>query len=103
MGYLEKDESESECRAIQGTRQIREGSRRMFVIICYEVGFPGPGCGHTACITSVRPFSSILQRNPELCHGGTMTTTLKQENESHWLVVTMTRRLHTRGAFLRPS
>lgn len=66
--------------------------------------FPGRAAGTQHYFRPSRPsFSSILQRNPELCHGGTMTTTLKQENESHWLVVTMTRRLHTQGAFLRPS
>ena len=77
MRYLEEeeDEQESECRRRVATQS--QLSRHIFVIICYGVGFLGPGCGHTALLPSV------LQRSPELCHGGTMTTTLKQESENH--------------------
>ena len=83
MGYLEKDESESECRAIQGTRQPRQRTSESTYICHYlsRGGLPRAGL-RARSISSVR---SILQRNrnPELCHGGTMTTALKQENESH--------------------
>ena len=74
MGYLEEDEIRVSAPGSDNPECL---SRHMFVIVCCEVGFLGPGCGHTALLPSV------LQRSPELCHGGTMTTTLKQESENH--------------------
>ena len=55
MRYLEEDEQESECRRRVATQS--QLSRHIFVIICYGVGFLGPGCGHTALLPSVQSSS----------------------------------------------
>ena len=62
MGYLEEDEIRVSAPGSDNPECL---SRHMFVIVCCEVDFPGPGCGHTALLPSVLQRSRVMSRRDD--------------------------------------